>query len=49
MIPAADGVGLVALSFGMEDDSESRGLRQGVAVYASRVDNTTGDAVFVLP
>ena len=49
VIPAADGVGLVALSFGIEDDSESRGLRQGVAVYASRVDNTTGDAVFVLP
>jgi hypothetical protein len=49
VIPAADGVGLVALSFGVEDDSESRGLRQGVAVYASRVDNTTGDAVLVLP
>ncbi len=49
VIPAADGVGLVALSFGMESDTESRGLRQGVAVYASRVDNTTGDAVFVLP
>lgn len=49
VIPDAAGVGLVALSFGVADDSESRGLRQGVAVYASRVDNTTGDAVFVLP
>ncbi len=49
VIPAADGVGLVALSFGLESDSEGRGLRQGVAVYASRVDNTTGDAVFALP
>lgn len=49
VIPETDGVGLVSLSFGIDDDTEPRGFRQGVAVYASRVDNTTGDAVFILP
>jgi len=49
VIPETSGAGLVSLSFGVSSDSTTRGLRQGVAAYVSRVDNTTGDAVFVLP
>jgi hypothetical protein len=48
VIPQTASAGLVALSFGVDDDP-SPVYRQGVAVYASRVDNTTGDAVFILP
>lgn len=48
VIPEADGAGLIALSFGMDSD-EAPVLDQGTAVYVSRVDNATGDAVFVLP
>ena len=49
VIPATDGVGLVSLSVGIEKDDGTNVYQQGVAVYASRVDETTGDAVFILP
>jgi len=49
VIPETDGVGLVSLSFAVEDDGGANTYRLGVAVYASRVDETTGDAVFILP
>ncbi len=48
VIPDATGAGLVSLSFGINHDAAPV-YRQGVAVYASRVDNETGDAVFILP
>lgn len=48
VIPEAAGVGLVSLALGVSGD-ENPVYRQGVAAYVSRVDNTTGDAVFVLP
>lgn len=49
VIPEVDGAGLVALSFALDGDSGNMLYQQGVAIYASRVDNTTGDAVFILP
>ncbi|MEE4270411.1 MAG: hypothetical protein V2I67_01970 [Thermoanaerobaculales bacterium] len=48
VIPQADGAGLIGLSFEMVSD-DAPWLDRGVAVYVSRVDNATGDAVFVLP
>jgi len=49
VIPEADGVGLASLMFAVEDGGESNLYQQDVAVYVSRVDETTGDAVFILP
>ena len=49
VIPGADGIGLASLSVGLDADGEGIVYRNGVAFYASRVDNTTGDAVFILP
>ncbi len=48
VIPDTAGAGLISLSFGIDADAAPV-YRQGVAVYLSRVDNTTGDAVFILP
>jgi len=48
VIPETAGAGLISLSFGIHEDAAPV-YRQGVAVYVSRVDNTTGDAVFILP
>ena len=48
VIPDTAGAGLISLSFGIDADA-APAYRQGVAVYVSRVDNTTGDAVFILP
>ena len=48
VIPDVAGAGLIGLSFGMLTD-DAPWLDRGVAVYVSRVDNATGDAVFVLP
>lgn len=49
VIPDAEGVGLASLSVGLRNEGEGNVYQNGVAFYASRVDTTTGDAVFILP
>lgn len=49
VMPAAGGLGLASLSIGLESGGEGNVFRHNVAVYASRVDETTGDAMFILP
>jgi len=48
LIPGVDGAGLVSLSFQVTEVT-GRISRQGVAAYVSRVDNSTGDSVFIVP
>lgn len=48
-IPEAHDIGSVSLMFYLSHDTADMAAWGNVAVYVSRVDNTTGDAVFVVP